>query len=175
MDLGHRYAAACAVWETVNVEQVKAACQSASHRVPMDGDLYLHLKDEKRTVIYRRIGADLLPDGKPHPAPWARLDRQFFIKLQGEERPARAASSEPAHGVNETAMIANLTQALGLRGEDADAAKGRGVDELMRRAVRIATRGLKRHGRRAKIAYAFKPDCPGIPNGRHAESHHAGG
>jgi hypothetical protein len=33
----------------------------------------------------------------------------------------------------------------------------------MRRAVRMATLGLKRHGRLAKIAYAFKPDCPAIP------------
>ena len=45
-------------------------------------------------TIYRRIGADTLPDGTPHPAPWARLDRQFLIRLQGEEEGVREASNE---------------------------------------------------------------------------------
>ncbi len=49
---------------------------------------------KRRTVIYRRIGPDLLPDGEPHPSPRARLERQFLIKLQGEERSAREASSD---------------------------------------------------------------------------------
>ncbi|MGC8731184.1 MAG: type V CRISPR-associated protein Cas12b, partial [Halothiobacillaceae bacterium] len=106
VDLGHRYAAACAVWEAVNAEQVKEACQVAGHEAPKESDLYLHLKRKttkqkkgnqvvvEETTIYRRIGADTLPDGTPHPAPWARLDRQFLIKLQGEEEGAREASSE---------------------------------------------------------------------------------
>lgn len=106
VDLGHRYAAACAVWEAVNAEQVKEACQVAGHEAPKESDLYLHLKRKttkqkkgnqvvvEETTIYRRIGADTLPDGTPHPAPWARLDRQFLIRLQGEEEGAREASSE---------------------------------------------------------------------------------
>jgi len=47
----------------------------------------------EETTVYRRIGADKLPDGTPHPAPWARLDRQFLIKLQGEEEEVREASN----------------------------------------------------------------------------------
>lgn len=106
VDLGHRYAAACAVWEAVNAEQVKKACQIAGHKEPEANDLYLHFKRKvtkqkkgnqvvvEETTIYRRIGADTLPDGTQHPAPWARLDRQFLIKLQGEEEGVREASNE---------------------------------------------------------------------------------
>lgn len=106
VDLGHRYAAACAVWEAVNAEHVQKACQVAGHEAPKASDLYLHLmrrvtKQKKgnqveveETTIYRRIGADTLPDGTQHPAPWARLDRQFLIKLQGEEEGSREASNE---------------------------------------------------------------------------------
>jgi IS605 OrfB family transposase len=114
VDLGHRYAAACAVWEAVNAEQVKKACQAAGHREPKESDLYLHLKRKatkqkkgnqvvvEETTIYRRIGADTLPeDGTPHPAPWARLDRQFLIKLQGEEERVREASNEEIWAVHQ--------------------------------------------------------------------------
>jgi len=113
VDLGHRYAAACAVWEAVNAEQIKVACQAAGHREPKESDLYLHLKrkvtkqkkgnqvESEKTTIYRRTGADTLPDGKLHPAPWARLDRQFHIKLQGEEERVREASNEEIWAVHQ--------------------------------------------------------------------------
>lgn len=105
VDLGHRQAAACVVWEVLDVNTVKKACQDAGHIEPKEKDLFLHLKTKEKkiikgqevivdkTTIYRRIGPDVLPDGTPHPGPWARLDRQFFIKLQGEEA-VRMASNE---------------------------------------------------------------------------------
>ena len=103
VDLGHRHAAACAVWEAVNSEQVREACQVAGREAPKESDLFLHLKKKvkkqkkakevevEETTVYRRVGAETLPDGTQHPAPWARLDRQFLIKLQGEEEGARGA------------------------------------------------------------------------------------
>jgi len=112
VDLGHRYAAACAVWEAVNADQVREACRVAGHEEPKESDLYLHLKKKltkqkkghqvevEKTAIYRRIGADTLPDGTPHPAPWARLDRQFINKLQGEKEGAREASNEELWAVH---------------------------------------------------------------------------
>jgi len=121
VDLGHRYAAACAVWETLSAKQVKAACQAAGHEPPKDSDVYLHLtkkvKKQKKgkeveveeTTIYRRIGADTLPDGKPHPAPWARLDRQFLIKLQGEEEGAREASNQEIWAVHQMETVLGLS------------------------------------------------------------------
>jgi len=113
VDLGHRYAAACAVWEAISTEEARSACQAAGHEEPKESDLYLHLKKTAKkqkktrevvveeTTIYRRIGADTLPDGVPHPAPWARLDRQFLIRLQGEEEGVREASNEEIWAIHQ--------------------------------------------------------------------------
>ncbi|MDA8383095.1 MAG: type V CRISPR-associated protein Cas12b [Betaproteobacteria bacterium] len=170
VDLGHRFAAACAVWETLTAEQVNMRCEEARHARPAERDLYLHLAGagaggRKRTIVYRRVGADYLEvvdkqtgelKKEPHPAPWARLDRQFLIKLPGEERPPRAASR------NEIQQVADFAKRLGLAADD-ERGCGRAVDELMSRAVGVATRGLKRHARRAKIAYALDPSLKTIP------------
>ena len=162
VDLGHRHAAACAVWEALTGKQMKDACQAANnHRLPTESDLYLHLKTaDARTTIYRRVGADTLPDGQPHPAPWARLDRQFLIKLPGEELPPRAASK--TGDTNEIQQVADFAKRLGLFTDD-ERENGRAVDKLMSRTMRIATLGLKRHGSRAKIAYALDPNTKAIP------------
>lgn len=132
VDLGHRYAAACAVWETLSAEDMTKMCRERGHREPRESDLFIHLirtvkKERKKgrdkgkvvavveTTVYRRIGEDFLRDPKtckptntPHPAPWARLDRQFLIKLQGEEQPAREASNE------ELWLIHQLEQGVGM-------------------------------------------------------------
>lgn len=182
VDLGHRFAASCAVWEMLSAAALK---EEVAGRAIVSGEtgkrsLYLHTRhidptsNNQRTTIYRRIGADKLPDGSDHPAPWARLDRQFLIKLQGEDRPARAASDGSVRDpktwnvigsseTNEVRMVADFAESTGLLAEHEERSKSRGVDELMRQAVRIATLGLKRHARVAKIAYALDPECPGIP------------
>lgn len=181
VDLGHRFAAACAVWEAISARDMVKVCSGHGHQEPRESDVFVHLTrtvkkertkgrdkgkivDVVETTIYRRVGENVLRDPKtfkptntPHPAPWARLDRQFLIKLQGEEKPARAAS------VDEVALVSNLAIFAGMVADDEDRLKGRRVDEVMRSAVRIATIGLKRHARVAKIAYAFNPGCPGIP------------
>ncbi|MDH7514193.1 MAG: type V CRISPR-associated protein Cas12b, partial [Clostridiales bacterium] len=106
VDLGHRYAAACAVWEALSNETFKEEIkQRKIFRGGTDKDaLYCHAEHEvdgeKHVTIYRRIGTDMLPDGTPHPAPWARLDRQFLIKLQGEKEGAREASNEEIWAVH---------------------------------------------------------------------------
>ncbi len=130
VDLGHRYAAACAVWEAVAKGDFEKECSNAKGKgaeihygpdgcKPEDA-IYAHLvwpekasnsatkkaKTEGRdkfhpVTIYRRIGADTLPDGTQHPAPWARLDRQFLIRLQGEEEGVREASNEEVWKVHQ--------------------------------------------------------------------------
>ena len=100
VDLGHRYAAACAVWETLTTGCFQTEIEG--RRILRGGTgedaLYCHTEHEANgrthTTIYRRIGPDKWPDRTPHPAPWARLDRQFLIKLQGEEDSAREASND---------------------------------------------------------------------------------
>ncbi len=158
VDLGHRFAAACAVWETLTTEDFER--EIAGRKVvagdPSETALYLHTRHtdaqgKHHTTVYRRIGADRLADGKPHPAPWARLDRQFLIKLQGEDRPPRAASRE------EVDYVRQLEAELG-RIRDEHNPLPRRVDRLMAEAVRSVRLALRHHGDMARIAYAFKPD-----------------
>ncbi len=158
VDLGHRFAAACAVWETLPPEDFQR--EIAGREVVGGGsdhaDMFLHARHtdaqgKQRTTIYRRIGADTLADGQPHAAPWARLDRQFLIKLQGEEKPPRAASSD------EIDYVRRLDADLG-RARDEHNPLPRRVDELMAEAVRSVRLALRHHGDAARIAYAFKPD-----------------
>ena len=167
VDFGHRYAAACAVWEAISSEEMRAVCRKAGLEPP-NADLYLHLKspDGKKTVIYRRIGADAVKEidkntGEskevPHPAPWGRLDRQFLIKLQGEEEDARKAS--PA----ERDAVLRLEKELGRVSIEERSWK---VDELMSETVRTLRLALRRHGDRARIAYNLTATKKMLPGGR---------
>lgn len=160
VDLGHRYAAACAVWETLNTEQVEAACRQAGAQTPDSDALYLRLKRSGRTTIYRRIGPDELPDGSPHPAPWARLDRQFLIKLQGEDRPPRKASCD------EVIKIEEFEEAVGLTREKPRTGDDLRVDNLMAEAVRTARLALRCHGDYARIAWGLTTKEKPLPGGQ---------
>ncbi|MDI6775373.1 MAG: type V CRISPR-associated protein Cas12b, partial [Verrucomicrobiota bacterium] len=166
VDLGHRYAAACAVWETLNAKQAKEDCKVAGHEPPKDDDLYLHLKNGNRTGVYRRIGADSIEavdrgTGEvktvSHPAPWARLDRQFLIKLQGEDEEARKAS--PA----EVVAAQELEKEVGREPLDQRSLR---VDDLMSETVRAARLALQRHGRCARIAFNLTASKKLLPGSR---------
>ncbi|MBF0160268.1 MAG: type V CRISPR-associated protein Cas12b [Magnetococcales bacterium] len=152
VDLGHRYAAACAVWQAVSGDDVMESYAAAHQPVPSSDALWLHLKGgDNKTTIYRRIGADTLPDGQPHPAPWAKLERQFLIKLQGEQEGARKASPE------ELANVRQLKADIGFMASDEERIKkpSQAVDVLMSDTVALLVRALKRHGDRARIAFAM--------------------
>jgi len=201
VDLGHRYAAACAVWEAISTRQFQQNIEGKKIlRGGTDAEsLYCHTEHttdgKKHTTIYRRIGADTLPDGKLHPAPWARLDRQFLIKLQGEAEGAREASNEEIWAVHEMETVLGRSVPLIDRlvaagwgstekqkarldaikklgwvpikradaSEDADTEEEEelafrpslSVDDLMSSAVRTMRLALKRHGDRARIAFAM--------------------
>jgi len=170
VDLGHRYACACAVWEALSAEAFEDECRQAK----MDGcdvticDLYAFIDFPEREArrkkkgtplsgkgkkfrprkIYRRIGPDHL-DGSVYPAPWARLDRQFTIELQGEDESAR----KPAQ--SEIEMVEAMAREFG---KASSRCRVPPVDELMSDAVRTAELALRRHGLRAKIAYNLKTD-----------------
>ncbi|MEQ8784800.1 MAG: type V CRISPR-associated protein Cas12b [Pirellulaceae bacterium] len=165
VDLGHRFAAACAVWEAIEKERMQDACKAAGVAPPDAHAMFVHLRGinsrgKPVTTIYRRIGAETLPDGTPHPAPWARLDRQFLIKLPGEDRPARAAS--PA----EIKAVEDFGQWAGRCGSANDTARKRRIDLLMNDAVRTARLALARHGRRARIAFHLTAEARILPGGR---------
>jgi len=207
VDLGHRYAAACAVWEAISTDKVRKACRAAGHEPPKASDLYLHLKQKvkkvekggqtevNKTTIYRRIGADKLPNGMPHSAPWARLDRQFLIRLQGEEQGVREASNKEIWEVHQleaeigrTAPIIDqlvkggwgesekqkkrlkVLRTLGWKPINKDvgdvSSPSLSIDEMMFFAVRTMRLGLKRHADRARIAFAMTAAYNTMPGGR---------
>jgi len=193
IDLGHRVAASCAVWETVSAADFDKRRREADDAfVRRDGelggaDLFCHLRFPTgrlskqgeplfRIEVYRRIGPDQLSDGVPHPAPWARLDRQFLIKLQGEDRPVRAATADEAQRVagfrswlglpNEESPFLSSLRANEVEDQlaaafDGDVSTSAGtqkkprlprVDELMADSVRLAQLGIRRLGLLARIA-----------------------
>jgi len=173
VDLGHRYAAACALWEAITQEQMEQACTNAGVAPPDANAMYVHLHGTNTlgrptTTIYRRIGPDMLPDKAPHPAPWARLDRQFLIKLQGEDRAARKASSAEIEAVEQ------FEQWTGRIRSDNDPARELAVDILMSDAVRTARLALARHGRRARIAHHLTATTRTLPGARQQQLDAAG-
>jgi len=164
VDLGHRNAAACAVWETASAAQVKDACDRAGRTAPDRNSLFIHLKVEEggrtRTSLFRRIGDDRL-DGKLHPTPWAMLDRQFFIKLQGEDEPGRRRRQEEAEAVK------TLCHEVGYDlPEEFWKREGRSAGGLMSETVDLCSRALRRHGQRARIAHNLAAETRVEPGGR---------
>ncbi len=171
LTLGYRCAAACAVWQTVARDQIDAACRDADEVKWGQNGLYLHIRSRTdniqksgrnkgqpvvKTVVYRRIGPDRLPDGTIHPAPWARLERQFLIKLQGEDRAARRAKAD------EIASVNGFRAFLGL----SDLTETPHIDDLHRNTVRWAQLGLRRLGNLARIAYMTTAQQKPLSGGR---------
>lgn len=152
VDLGHRYAAACAVWETLTEKQMAKACEESGRKAPKPDELAVHLlgKRDGRKVkaVYRRTGPDM----------WARLDRQFLIKLQGEDEPCRKASDD------EYSAVAGFEAALG-RDRTKDNPLPPDVVGLMSESIRSARLGLRRHGDRARIAFNLTTDHKPMPGG----------
>lgn len=175
-DLGHRFGASCAVWETVTTEQLVVSCQEVGADPAAPSDLFFVLQKPldnpngshtHRRIVYRRLAGDVL-NGKPHPAPWARLDRQFVIKLQGEDRPARRTMPAEFNRYNELRQFLNL-ELLSMKEElglDGAVSKLPPVTWLMQEAVRDVRLGLRRHSDRARIAHAMTAKVKHLSGGR---------
>ncbi|MFM7111475.1 MAG: type V CRISPR-associated protein Cas12b, partial [Planctomycetota bacterium] len=157
-DLGHRHAAACAVWRAIDLEELISRCATANSPAPAPDALFLHLREQGKTVVFRRLSADALPDGKPHPAPWAELERQFLIQLPGEESQPRYAT------VEERNEVARLESLMGCR--LAREPKGWRMDRLQLDLVRSARLGLRRHGTMARLAIGLGSSERIMPGGR---------
>jgi hypothetical protein len=152
VDLGQRNTLACAVWQAVSGAEVEEHARRAKVSPPTATDLYISIPDGGRRTIYRRIGPDRLAatggrEGGLHPAPWARLDRQFLVHLQGEED-VRKGSRE------EIAAVERLEVDLGRQRTPETPLPAR-VDRIMDSALRTAAGGLRRHGLRARIAHGL--------------------
>lgn len=92
VDLGQRTAASCAVWETLSKKQLEDLCDTHKKAKPDKNSVFHQIGEGKTKLVFRRIGSDMLPDGTTHPAPWAKLERSFVIRLQGEAEDIRLAS-----------------------------------------------------------------------------------
>lgn len=156
LDLGHRYAAACAVWETLWQADLKK--EIAQRMIVAGGigehDRYVHTEHwapdgKPRRTIYRRTGPDM----------WARLERQFLIKLQGEDRPTRRATEDEIQAANQFRAFLGLPYL----------AEQPRVDDLQKDMVRLARLGLRRLGNAARIAYAITATRKPLSGGRMSE------
>ena len=153
VDLGHRHAAACAVWQVVNTDEVRCACTEAGMLYAGETAMYCHVpRSPQGTIIYRRIAAEASGE-----TAWARLERQFLIKLPGEDESARMANKQ------ELSCAIGKADVLGARFFNR---KCREVDALMSDALRVCVLALRRHGDSARIAYAFTGTNAYLPGGQ---------
>ncbi|MBX3410421.1 MAG: type V CRISPR-associated protein Cas12b [Phycisphaeraceae bacterium] len=173
VDLGHRFAAACAVWETMSAATFMQAIAGGVVVAGGSGpsDLYCHVRTKgsngrERTTIFRRVGSDTL-DGKPHPAPWARLDRQFLIKLQGEEETPRKMSDA------ERDMLKAWRILVGAE-ELPNAARSWNIAEGMSDGAWLLKQAIRRHADRARIAHNLTATTRTRPGGQPETLDHAG-
>jgi hypothetical protein len=144
IDLGLRTSAAAAVWHVVSKRELTAAKVSAQ-RVT-ETDLYCLVHANERTQVFRRIG----------PAAWARLDRQFLIRLDGEKASARSATPE------EWKRLQDFRSWLGC-GIEASPQTLPAVDCLHRAAERLCRLGLRRLSDLARVAFLLTAkDRPGM-------------
>ena len=116
VDLGHRYAAAAAVWEGVSSDAVAQACLDAGREKPSANEIFLLLDTQsgsgKKRIVYRRLTGDAIADSGYNHATWARLDRQFLIKLPGEEVQPREASTEEMKLVDQVERFFGIAKPL---------------------------------------------------------------
>ena len=167
-DLGHRYAAACAVWESLNEESLRreVAGREVVTGSIKPGSLYLHTRHQgkdgkQRTTIYRRTG----------PVMWARLERQFVIRLQGEIGPARNATLEERQRFEELLRwVDEFTP--NAAGTSIENPRFVPVNDLHEEAVRLARFGMKRLGDAARIAFILTATTKPISGGRTATLNH---
>jgi IS605 OrfB family transposase len=177
VDLGHRFGAACAVWEALSPESLQVLCGS----MPPGANQLFHkvtkpLEDgSTASVLLRRLAPDNL-DGQPHPAPWAMLDRQFLVKVQGEEGQTRKASPQELELVDQFEMALGVAPEFRLQHRLAGGIDGPGwrpsarVDEVMGHAVDSLRLGLRRLATRARLARDFSSDHRIEPGDRRSAS-----
>jgi IS605 OrfB family transposase len=146
VDLGHRHAVATAVWLTLSIK-------SAINKFPWidkaefsSSKLFLQMEKDGKRFVFRRIGANKLQDGSIHPAPWAYLERQFFINLAGENSESRFATDTERLGVKK------FETWLGYYTSEPRNSKRWKMDELFAELVKIARFGLARHAKIARIS-----------------------
>ena len=177
VDLGVRHAAACAVWATLSESEFRLECkrllQSGGCVYPADPSTFAVLernieqvresrsqsretRSKTTRTVYRRIGAANLDDGTLHPSSWARLDRQFLIKLAGEDECPRRCSDRELASYKELLSDFGVSQERELKQ----------VDKVMANSLRVVAMGLKDQARIARIHFDLAQDLSILPGDR---------
>jgi len=149
VDLGLRTSAAVAVWQVVAKGELEEA-KKASDSIQED-KLFCFVRRGQRNELFRRIGPDA----------WARLDRQFLIRLDGEKAAARPATA------SEWESMQRFLAWLGCGAESAQA-KLPAVDRLHHDAERQCRLGLRRLAGLARVAFLLAATERPIMGGRMA-------
>jgi IS605 OrfB family transposase len=147
VDLGLRTSAAAAVWQVVSKRELTTAKDAADSVT--EEDLYCFVRGGGRTQVYRRIG----------PSAWARLDRQFLIRLDGEQSAARRATSD------EWNALQDLRAWVGRVREDKPD-RLPPVDRLHQQAERLCRLGLRRLSDLARVAFLLSAKTRPAVGGR---------
>lgn len=144
VDLGHRYGAACAVWQQVSSDSVAEAARAAGVQPPELQAISFRCEkvpreERERWHVFRRLSS----------THWAKLERQFVIKLPGEIEPARSLFDW------ERKWFEGFVKELGREWDDSTGYAQCYKDVVRARleALHLASRALARNGDRARIAH----------------------
>ena len=158
MDLGHRFGASCAVWEVISKKDIEKAAAEHGQEPPEKCDLSFFLKTkDNKTLVFRRIADDSAKE-----ACWARLERQFTIKLQGEDdahKPRKTTTEE----IDEAKLF---LKHLGRELSSDDEKELNHIDTqltLLMNAFRLA---LRRHSDLIRVARDVKADVKILPGNK---------
>lgn len=157
VDLGVSYSAACTVLEAVTRERLLELCKNAGINSPDADSLEIRVPREGGgQSLFRRIGPDILPDGTVHPAPWALVERQFRIKLDGEKGDIRVASSR------EKEIVDGIRRQLNYNGPTTSKKE---ITALLADALRITRLAMDEQALRATTAYSLIEKTSTLPSG----------
>jgi hypothetical protein len=92
VDIGRNNAIALAFLHPTATSDLEALCLANHVPCPGAGDKWCHVPvagtdggaTGNKTIIFQRIGPDILPDGTKKPTPWARIGVQSLPKIRGE-------------------------------------------------------------------------------------------
>lgn len=147
VDLGHRYGAACSVWEQLNKTELEDVAHRSGVQPPSVNVVGFRCNDPDRKpaegrkqpeLIFRRLGPDS----------WAKLERQFVIRLSGEETEPRAFSEW------EKKFFSSFYAGIGRKFKD-DSWKKENASEGRFEILNNARLALKRHANTIKVYHAF--------------------
>jgi hypothetical protein len=132
VDLGLRVGASCAVWQLVAEHSLQKRCQEVGLTPPGPDDLSFRIQLGKGSEFYRRTAADQ----------WARLDRQFLIRLDGEKDKTRKLTNNEIERLKAVFPDAEI---VGLR-----------FEEGLLKVLESARCQLNDHAMLAKVSYYLR-------------------